>query len=76
MLKVIHPAEYYKYHIINSDDVEKYGMEKACILGNIHHCIELELPNDRYHEKFSYIKKEKFYKLVDEMIKAGLLIKE
>ena len=58
-------------HQILTSDVMKYGMEKACILGNIH--LFRDCPKEKLHEYFAYIPKKKFYKLLKEMISENLL---
>jgi len=70
-VKIIRSDEYIKYHTISSDDVIKYGMEKACILGNIDRCSDLK--RLEYHTVFPYIEIKRFYSLLNEMLKEGIL---
>lgn len=58
-------------HHINADDVLKYGMQKACILGNISSYKDVE--KNQMHQHFPYIKKKKFYSLLKELISKGLI---
>ena len=63
--------EDHKYHIIKTEDVLKYGMQKACILGNLDK-IRIN-PKHRWHENFPYIQEEEFYKLLNDLIDSGVL---
>jgi DNA-binding PadR family transcriptional regulator len=69
---IIHRSpEFYKYHVVNSDDVLKHGMEKACILGNLDKLFYEDREN--FHEHFAYIEQKRFYKLLDKLIEDGYI---
>lgn len=69
-MTIIRSEEFYKYHTFSTEDVLKYGMEKASILGNI---TNVSVRFENLHEGFPYFEKEKFYRLLDELKKEGLL---
>ncbi len=70
-LKIVYSEERLKNHQIFTDDVMKYGMHKACILGNIH--LYRDCPKEKLYEYFPYMKKKEFYKLLDQMIDDNLI---
>lgn len=63
--------EYYKYHLINSDEALEYGLEAACILGNINKfpCVSVK----DIHKKFPYIEYVKFYEAFDKLLELELI---
>lgn len=69
--QIIRDEEYYKNHLIYTDDVIKYGLEKACILGNIEK--GMQMPYEEIYKLFPYLEKEKFYKFLEELIECGAL---
>ena len=70
-LKIIRSPEWYKWHIVNTEHIEKYGIEKACILANIDKADEFNF--DEKYKLFPYVKKELFYKYLEELLNEGVL---
>jgi len=71
-IEIIRAPYFYKYHVIYTEDVLAYGMEKACILGNIDK-FDKKIHKE-YHDLFPYIEKDKFYNHLNELIEYGKLI--
>jgi hypothetical protein len=69
--KIKRSEQYYKMHIINTEDVISHGMEKACILGNIDKYGHEDLKT--LHERFPYIDKFVFYSSLHELVKDELV---
>ncbi len=66
---------YYKTHFLNSDDAVELGIEKSIILHTIDKFFYLK--TGELFKEFPYIEKERFYKLLKELIDSGhLRIKE
>lgn len=59
------------YHYIYPDDVLKYGMHKAAILANHH--VYANVEKEKLHEHFSYIPRDEFYIILQELVTAGAL---
>ncbi len=68
---IVRSKEYFEHHTINAEDVLKYGIKKACILGNIDKCAHLQ--EDQYHTAFPYMDKEEFWDLLQDLINENLL---
>lgn len=65
--------EWYTYHLICTEDVKEHGLEKSCILGNLDKIKPDQESYDDLYKNFPYIKKDKFYKLLEELEKSGLI---
>lgn len=70
-MAILRRKENKKHHQVHTEDVLKFGMDKACILGNIHFFYHLE--KAELHEGFPYIPKEEFYQLLNELVSEGEL---
>jgi len=60
-------------HILDVQEAIKYGYEKAIILSSIGQAAPKNTPRGELYRYFPYWKKEHFEKLVEEMLKEGLL---
>lgn len=71
-IRVIQTSEYYDIYVINSQDLMKYGHEKAIILGNISK-MSILADYESFHLGFPFLEKKEFYRLLDELINEGLI---
>lgn len=62
-----------KEAIFTKDEAMKYGLEKACILYEIRNSLE-GMPKEELYEEFPFIKKERFYELLEELLKDKILV--
>ena len=60
-------------HEFKSEDAVVHGIEKACILSNVH--LYPEIAEEDLYYQFPYIKKETFYILLNELVEAEILEK-
>jgi len=67
-------SAYYKNLVINSDEIEVYGFEKAIILSNIDRAFHI-YESEKIHLMFPFIKEKKFYKIINDLLKEGKLVK-
>lgn len=65
--------EFYQYHVVNTEEVMKYGMEKAAILGNLDKITHRMF--EEIYLDFPYFSKEKFYRLFGELEKEGKVMR-
>lgn len=70
-IRVHRDEQWYKIHTIDSDDVIKHGMEKACILGNADKLDKT--PFFDWWKRFPYIEQKRFYELLVELESDGHL---
>jgi len=68
---IVYSDQRKKHHEIDVDDVMKYGIEKACILANIH--LFKDLINEHKYKGFPYMDSVEFYRHVNELLEKGLL---
>lgn len=69
---VIRTADYYNYHVINTEDAVRFGIEKAAILGNVDKFSKKE--KCLWHLCFPYISSRDFYDHIKELIEEGHLM--
>ena len=68
---IVRSPEFYQHHIVSVADVQKLGIKKACIIGNV--CNLGNVSYEDFHTYFPYIEKEEFYILFKELIADGHL---
>lgn len=76
MLKVLRNSSSKKPSLIFTDDILDFGWEKAYILANVDFFKygDGTLPKEEdLWENFPMFEKKKFYRLLNQLIKAGLL---
>ena len=73
-MPIVRSREYHKTFLINTDDILKYGWQKAIILSNVEKFNHI--PKDELHLHFPFIDSYVFYQHINWLITEKLITED